>query len=145
MKENKYFLNTALVAVLTLALAVAVLVRTFAPAVIIPGLDIPNLVLLSLAALLADHYLAKGAKRCYICIPLLSAAAFGILPYAAGFVTGVEALKLAVVGGVVFTATTWLFTSAQDRISSGPQAKAAPIGLAMGLYLAAQCFAGMIL
>lgn len=145
MKENKYFLNTALTAVVTLALAVAVLVRTFAPAVIIPGPDIPGLVLLSLAALLADHYLAKGARRCYICISLLSAAAFGVLPFAAGFATGMEALKLAVVGGAVFTATTWLFTSAQDRISSGPKAKAAPIGLAVGLYLASQCFAGMIL
>lgn len=145
MKQNKYFLNTALMAVLTLALAVAVLVRTFAPAVIIPGLDIPNMVLLSLVALLADHYLAKGAPRCYICIPLFSAAAFGILPYAAGFVTGMEAVKLAAVGGVVFTATTWLFSSAQDRLSTGPKAKAAPFGLAVGLYLAAQCFAGMIL
>lgn len=145
MKENKYFLNTALIAVLTAALAAAVLVRTFAPAAILPELDIPNMVLLSLIALLADHYLAKGAKRCNICIPLLSAAAFGILPFVAGFATGVEALKLAAVGGAVFTAVTWLFFSAQDRLSSGPQAKAAPIGLAMGLYLAAQCFAGMIL
>ncbi len=145
MKENKYFLNTALALVLGLALLVAVLVRTFAPAVIVPGLDIPNMVLLSLVALLADHYVAKSARRCYICIPLLGALAFGLLPFAACFVGALEALKLGVIGGIVFTVTTWLFTSIQDRLSSGPAAKAAPVFSAVGLYLASQCFMGMIL
>ena len=145
MKNRKYTSNVALPLVLGVFQLFCLLVRTFNPMAVLPNLDVPMVVLLSLVALLADHYLAKGAKRCYICIPLFSAAAFGILPFVSGFVTGMEALKLAVVGGAVFTATTWLFTSAQDRISSGPQAKAAPLGLAMGLYLAAQCFAGMIL
>ena len=71
MKDKKYFLNTALAVVLGLVLLAAVFVRTFAPAVIIPQLNIPNMVLISLVALLADHYLASGAKRCYICIPVL--------------------------------------------------------------------------
>ena len=79
MKGNKYLLNTALAVVLGIALLTAVLIRTFAPAVIIPPLSIPNMVLLSLAALLLDHYLAGKVKRCYICIPVLSAAAFGCI------------------------------------------------------------------
>lgn len=145
MKENKYFLNTALAVVMGAALLIAVLVRTFAPVAIIPGLDIPNMVLLSLAALLADHYVAKKAPRCYICIPVLGALTFGVLPFAACFVGGLEAVKLGVVGGIVFTLTTWLFTSIQDRLSSGPAAKAAPVLSAVGLYLASQCFMGMIL
>lgn len=145
MKENKYFLNTSLALVLGLALLVAVLVRTFAPTVIIPELDIPNMVLLSLLALLVDHYVAKNARRCYICIPLLGALSFGLLPFAACFVGALEALKIGIIGGIVFTATTWLFTSIQDRLSSGPAAKAAPILSAVGLYLASQCFMGMFL
>ena len=145
MKENKYFLNTSLAMVLGLALLVAVLVRTFAPTVIIPELDIPNMVLLSLLALLVDHYVAKNARRCYICIPLLGALSFGLLPFAACFVGTLEALKIGIIGGIVFTATTWLFTSIQDRLSSGPAAKAAPILSAVGLYLASQCFMGMFL
>ena len=145
MKENKYFLNTSLALVLGLALLVAVLVRTFAPTVIIPELDIPNMVLLSLLALLVDHYVAKNARRCYICIPLLGALSFGLLPFAACFVGTLEALKIGIIGGIVFTATTWLFTSIQDRLSSGPAAKAAPILSAVGLYLASQCFMGMFL
>jgi len=145
MKEKQYFLNTALAAVLGVALMAAVFVRTFAPSVIIPKLDIPSMVLISLAALLVDHYGARGAKRCYICIPLFAAITFGLLPFAASFVAGMEALKLAIVGGVVFTATTWLFSSMQQRLSSGPAAKAAPVFSALGLYLAAQCFAGILL
>lgn len=143
MKQNKYFLNTAFAAVMLIACGAAVLVRTFQPAAVIPGLDIPNMVILSLVALLVDHYAAKGAARCYICIPLLSAVAFGLLPFCAGFATGMEALKLAIMGGVVFTATTWLYSAMMDRLSSGPAAKAAPFLSALGLYLAAQCFAGI--
>ena len=145
MKKQTYLLNTLLAAVLGIALLVAVLVRTFAPIVILPRLDIPNMVLLSLVALLADHYWSPNAPRCYICIPLLSALTFGLLPWAACFVGLLQAGKLAVVGGAVFTSTTWLFTSILDRISSGPARKAAPIVSAFGLYLAAQGFLGPVL
>lgn len=145
MKNKTYILNTLLTAVLGIVLLIAVLVRTFAPNIIVPALDIPNMAALSLIALVLDHYLAPGAKRCYICIPVLGALAFGLLPFAACFVDSLEALKLGVVGGVVFTAATWLFSSAQERMSSGPAAKAAPILAAVGLYLAAQCLMGIIL
>ena len=143
MKNKKYVLNTALAIVLFIAVLVCVLVRTFVPAALLPGLSIPNMVLLSLIALLADHYLAKDADRCYICAAIFSALTFGLLPFAAGFVALDSAWKLALMGGVVFTVTTWLFTSVQDRLSTGPVAKAAPIMSALGLYLAAQCFIGM--
>jgi hypothetical protein len=143
MKQNHYFLNTILAVVLGIACVIAVLVRVFTPAALIPHLDVPNVVALSLAALLIDHYVAKDAKRCYICIPVFSAITFGLLPFCAGFASGLEALKLAILGGVVFTATTWLFTSVQDRLSSGPAAKLAPFLSAAGLYLAAQCFVGI--
>ena len=145
MKNKTYILNTVLAAVLSLILLIAVLVRTFAPAVIIPEMNIPNLVLISLIALVVDHYLAPGAKRCYVCVALFGAVSFGLLPWAAAFVTPLVALKLAVAGGVVFAVTTWLYSSVQDRLSSGPAAKAAPVLSAFGLYLAAQCLTGMIL
>ena len=143
MKNKTDTLNTLLAAVLGAALLVCVLVRTFAPRMILPELDIPNMTLISLAALLLDHYLAPGAKRCYLCIPVFSAITFGLLPFAACFVGAGEALKLAVLGAVVFTAITWLFTSMMDRLSSGPAAKLAPVMSAFGLYLAVQCFMGM--
>ena len=143
MKQNHYFLNTALAVVLGIACGAAVLVRTFTPAAVLPHLDIPNMVALSLVALLLDHYVARDAKRCYICIPVFSAVTFGLLPFCAGFATPLEAVKLAVLGAVVFTATTWLFSSVQDRLSTGPAAKLAPILSAVGLFLSAQCFVGL--
>lgn len=144
MKNKTYFLNTMLTCVVGTVLLACVLVRTFAPIIIIPHLDIPNMVLLSLAALLLDHYLAPGAKRCYICIPVFSALVFGLLPFAACFAGALEAVKLGIVGCAVFTLITWLFSSIQDRLSSGPGAKAAPILSAASLYLAAQCFMGIL-
>ena len=140
--NKKYTLNTVLPVVLGIYLLVNVIVRTFWPRMILPVLDIPNMVLVSLATLLLDHYLAPGAERCYICIPVFSAITFGLLPYAACFVGAGEALKLAVLGAVVFTAVTWIFSSMMDRLSSGPAAKLAPFMSALGLYLAAQCFMG---
>ncbi len=143
MKKNQYTLNTILTIIVGVALLAAVLIRTFVPRFILPQLDIPNIMLLSLLALLLDHYIAPGAKRCYICIPVFAVLTFGILPVAAGFAGWLDAWKPALLGGVVFTAATWLFTSITDRISTGPVAKAAPILSALGLYLAAQCFMGL--
>ena len=145
MKEKTYTLNTLLTTVLGVSLLAAVLIRTFAPIVIIPALNIPNMVALSLIALLLDHYIAPGAKRCYICIPVFSVLTFGVLPWMACFVDSIAAVKLGIVGGITFTVTTFLYTSIQDRLSSGPAAKAAPFMSALGLLLAAQVFAGMIL
>ena len=145
MDKKTYTLNTLLAAVLGTVLLVCVLVRTFLPNFIIPRLDIPNMVLISLTALVLDHYLAPGAKRCYICIPVFSAISFGLLPFAACFVGGMEALKLGLYGGIVFTVITWVYSSIQDRLSSGPAAKAAPVMSAFGLYLAIQALMGMFL
>ena len=145
MKNKMYFLNAALTVVLFIAALVLILVRAFAPQIILPEPDIPNLVLLSLAALVIDHYAAPGAKRCYICIPAFSALSFGLLSWAAGLVSPADALILGLAGGILFPALTWVFTSMVNRISSGPVAKAAPVVSALGLYLAIQCLMGMIL
>lgn len=144
MKNKTYTLNTLLAVILGAVLLAAVLVRTFAPRIILPQLDIPNMVLIALVALLLDHYLAPGADRCYICIPVFSAITFGLLPFAACFLGALEALKLGILGGAVFTAATWLFSAMMDRIASGPAAKAAPFVSALGLYLAAQCLMGIL-
>ena len=145
MKNKTYTLNTLLAAISGVVLLACVLVRTFLPRMILPELDIPNMVLVSLVALVADHYAAPGAKRCYICIPVFAAITFGLLPFAACFVGVIDALKLALAGGVIFTVITWLYTTMLDRLSSGPVAKAAPVISALGLYLAVQCFAGILL
>lgn len=145
MKNKTYLLNILLTCVLTVILLAMVLVRTLLPRIILPQADIPNLVLVSLLVLVGEHYLAPGAKRCWICIPVFSFLAFGLLPFAACMVGIGGALLLAVKGCVVFTGLTWLYGSVTDRLSSGPAAKAAPIPSALGLYLAFQCLMGLFL
>jgi len=145
MKNNKYLLNTILAAVVFVACAIALIVRVCAPAAVIPVLNIPGMVLLSVIALLIEHFLTKGNPRCYICIPIFGAITFGILPLMAGFACQHDFWKFGLVGGVVFTLTTFLFTSAQERLLTGPKAKAAIVVTAVGIWLASQCFAGIIL
>ena len=145
MKKNQYFLNTVLAIVVFVACAIALLVHVWFPAAVIPPLNIPNMVLLCVIALLLEHFLAPMNPRCYICIPVFSAITFGILPLMAGFACQHDFWKYGLVGGVVFTVTTFLFTSLTDRLLTGPKAKAALVVCSLGIYLAAQCFAGIIL
>lgn len=143
MRQQTHTLNILLAAVLGGVLLVCVAVRAFAPQIILPVADIPNLVLLSVITLTLEHYLAPEEGRSYGIVALLSAVTFGVLPYAAGFAAPLAALKLALTGGAVFTACAWLYASARERLTTGPIAKAAPIFVGIGLWLAAQCFAGM--
>ena len=145
MKKNIYLLPTLLVAVLFVALLAGMLLQIFIPAIILPPLNIPNMVLLSVIALLLEHFLAPMNPRCYICIPVFSLITFGILPLMAGFACQHDFWKYGLVGGVVFTTTTFLFTSMTDRLLTGPKAKAALVVCSLGIWLAAQCFAGIIL
>lgn len=140
---KKYLLNTFLAVVFTLALLAMVIARAVCPVLVFPGFGVPNLVLISLVALLLDHYIVKDAPRCYICIPVFAFLTFALLPLAAGFTAPVDALLLGVKGCVTFTVTTWLFSSMANRIATGPSAKFAPVMSALGLYLASQCLMGM--
>ena len=142
--NKKYFSNTALVAVLAIALMVCRILRTCIPFGVLPELDIPNMVLLSGVALLLDHYFG-GQRKNDLWLLLLAAVTFGVLPVAAGFARLTDAWKLALVGGVLFWVMSWIFGSIEDRLTTGPAAKAAPILSVLGLYLAAQCFSGMII
>ena len=145
MDQKKYMLNTLLAVVTGLYLIWTVIARVFFPAMILPETNIPNLVLISLVALVLDHYLAPEADRCYICIPVFSAITFGLYSFVSAYATLGEALKLAVAGAIVFTATTWVFSAIQERLSSGPAAKASAFFSAVSLYMAVQSFVGIFL
>ena len=143
MKNKTYTLSTLPSVVLGTVLLAMMLLRAFAPNIILPIFDIPTLTAISLAALVLDHYLAKGAKRCYVCVAVFAALSFGVLPMVAGLVQVENAMGLMVNGCVIFTVTTFVFTSIQDRLSSGPAPRLAPIMSALGIWLAVQAFAGI--
>ena len=143
MKDKKYTLSTVLIAVMTVILLTMVILRAVNPNLILPVFDIPTVTGISLIALVLDHYLAPGAKRCWVCIPVFAALTFGVLPVAALLVDVSSALDLMVSGAVIFTLTAFVFTDLQDRLSTGPAAKLAPVMSALGIWLAVQAFAGM--
>lgn len=145
MKENRYFRNIALTVVLGLSLAVCRVIAAVLPLAILPRLDIPNLMALFVLALLADHYFAAPGKGVDALTGVFAALTVGLLPALSGFAGAGKSVKLAAVGGIGFFLTAWVFETLEDRLSTGPAAKAAPVLTALGLYLAAQCFAGMIL
>ena len=119
--------------------------RAFVPRLILPQLSIPTLTLISLIALVLEHYVVSERQRCYPCLLLFAAVTFGLLPFAACFVGLLDAGKLALIGGLLFGLLTFLYDSVRDRLSTGPVAKAAPLFSALSLYLAMQCFAGILL
>lgn len=145
MKKNTYVLNTLLAGVTFAAMLVMLLIRVWNPAGVLPRLDIPNMAMLSLVVLVAEHYLCPNAPRDYVSIALLSFLTFALLPLMAGFACQHDFWKIGLGGCVVFTVLTWLYTSMVSRILSGQKAPAAPIVSALGLYLAVQGFAGIFL
>lgn len=145
MRQNQYLLNVLLTAVLGAVMLVALLVNTFAPQLPLPRLDIPVMTLISLIALLLETFVAPGAERSYILSFVLAGISFALLTWAARMAAGAEILKLALGGGAVFTAVTYLFTSALDRISSGRGGTWAIVVSAAIFYLASQGFSGILL
>ena len=143
MKDKKYTLSTVLIAVMTVLLLILVILRAVNPNLILPIFDIPMITGISLIALVLDHYLAPGAKRCWVCIPVFAALSFGVLPMAALLVDVGSARGLMLSGAVIFTLCTFVFSSIQDRLSSGPAARLAPVMSALGIWLAVQAFAGI--
>ena len=145
MKNNRYFLNTILVGVLFVAAMIGMITKVLIPAYVFPVLNIPNMVLLSVIALYLEHLIAPNNPRCYICIPIFAVLSFSILPLFAGFACQHTFWKIGLVGGIVFTVTTFLFTSVTERLQTGPKARGALLFTCLGIFLAAQCFAGIIL
>lgn len=146
MRKNTYFGNILLAAVTAVAMLAAVLCRVFAPAAVLPVLNIPNLLALCVIALVLEHYLARPVKApCLVCAALLAAAVFALLPLAAGLVAADGIFLTALLGGVIYAAAKWLFDSVAQRLSSGPAGKAAAAVTGLGMILAGQAFAGMLL
>ena len=145
MKKHPYLLSFLLTAVVFAVMLIMMLIRVWNPAGVLPRLDIPNMALISLVVLILEHYLSPKAPRNYVAIALLSFLTFALLPLTAGFACVHDFWKIGLVGSIVFTALTFLYTSMVSRISSGEKAVAAPIVSALGLYLAIQGFAGIFL
>ena len=154
MKAVNFKLNTVLAAVTGIACLAIVLARTFAPYMVtIPLVSIPNIAAVSVAAAVADCYLdwkKPVPARCWVLTALLAALTFWLMPWAAGLVDAGEALRVGVIGGLVFTAVAFMFTGIRQKIFSGPAGKGwlafvSPVASGFVLFMAFQAFAAVLL
>ncbi len=145
MKNQKFDMLGFILAVVTGAyLFASLLLCTFLPRIILPKFNASLLTVLSLAALVIEHYTVCSRRRDFRLVPLFGAFVFGVFPLAAFVTAPFAAVKAAVMGAVLFTVITWLFDMATDRLSSGPVSRLAPVISAFGLFLASQCLMGII-
>ena len=148
MKAVTFKLNTVLAGLVGGICLVLMLVHTFMPQAILPLAYIPNLAAVCAAALVIDCYLdlKRVPKRDWVLTAVLAVLTFWLLPWAAGLTSGIgEALRLGVIAGALFTVMAFLFNAIQDRMASGKFCLLAPVCVGAGMYLACQCFAGMLL
>lgn len=148
MRKNRYLPNVFLAGLLLLTCLGALLLRTFQSGAVIPEMNLPSLVLLSLAALAAggcfQGVLWRSAGE-WVLSALLAAMSFALLPWAARLVPAASMLEFALFGGGSYLLCGLLFSSIQDRLSAGPMPRLASVASALLLFLASQCFTGVLL
>lgn len=147
MKHNPLNRAALLAAVVGLACLGLSVGGALAPMAILPKLDLPLMLGLSLIALTLDGYLGAGSKLSWPALlanAALGGIAFGLLPWYAGAAGGTPAWVLGLAGGAVFGTASLLYTAALERIATGPKAPLAPAGAALMLFLAGQCLSGLL-
>lgn len=145
MRKSPFLVNILLCCLLGIFLLSAIIARVFVPEIILPQINIPAVAAFSLAALLLGHYLAPETPRCYGFGAFFSALTFSLLPWVSACLPLGAALRTGAVGGAIFSVVTWLFTVIEQRLADSEASPAAPIICALGLYLAAQGFMGILL
>ena len=143
MEKKNFVLNVLLAVVLGAGLLVGMVWSAFQPNVVLADLELPAIAALVLIALVIE-YLWKGTqKRTWAVQIVLVAITFAVIPFAAGY-AGVG-IGLILCGTAMFTALTWIFDSVAERLDVTCDCKCAMIPTAFVMYLACQCFMGMIL
>lgn len=145
MKKNNCLRSVIFTAALAVKMLGCVLAKLVYPMVILPQWNIPNLVALSALVLVLEHYIGGQDEKNYLALMIFACLSCALLPWATGWIAPKQMPLYGISGGLIFTATAWLFDSLRERLSSGPAAKAAPALGALGLYLAAQALQGILL
>lgn len=135
-----------LAVVLMICSVALIVIKAFLPAFILPRITITLLVMLSLVALVAEHFLfgSDGTTQ-YLETGLLAAAAFWMMTWAVGLATCADAGKVVLAGGVIYLLCLLVFTAMRSKLDSSPiRHKGAALTLAAALLLlACQSLAGL--
>lgn len=144
MKKNPYFINIILIGWMGILCLIYVLVKTFSPGTVLSPLSIPFLVAVSIAALMTEYYLKKEGERPRFISAIFAGLTFTVLPMAMGWHISSPVWKLFIIGTIVFFVTDTLYCSIGKRISSGRASIVSPFANGFILYLASQCFQGLL-
>lgn len=140
MKKTFYLKNTLLAAEIGILCLAVVLAGTFVPGCVLPRFDIPFMVLLSVIPMVISSYKkAEDGENCLYSM-VFAGLVFAVLPFCAGWNTGMPAGKLFVTGALVFGITDLFYSAVRTRVASGPKAPFALAANGVILYLASQCF-----
>lgn len=142
MEKKSMTLNVLLAVVLGAGLLVGIIWKAVMPNVVLSDLDIPAMAAIVLIALVIEYLLKGTQKRAWAVQIVLAAVTFAVLPWAADLPTA--GLAVTACGTAVFVALTWMFDAVAQRMDVTTDCKYAMIPTAFVLYLACQCFMGMI-
>lgn len=146
MKANPLKQSALLAVVVGLFCLVLALAGALAPMAILPKLDLPAMLALTLIALTLDAYWSAPKLRwsALLANTALGGVSFALLPWCAGTAGTAPVWVLGLTGAAVYGVTALLYTAAMERIVTGPKAPLAPAGAALMLFLAGQCLSGLL-
>ena len=143
MKKNLYFVNILFIIEMGLLGLVSVLLRSFAPAMVLPHLDLPHLVLFSVIPMIFSDYMAPEMKGHSMIHILLGTMTLTALPLCAQWTIGVPVWKFLMISLGAFGMTWVIYQSIGRRMASGVSGRFAPLINGVMLFLASQCFQGL--
>lgn len=144
MRKNPYLINILHILVVASTCLGGILMGTFWPEMVLVRVSIPLLVLLSLLPIVLETYLSKEKERNLAINILLAGVTFVALPISAGGNVELAYWKLFLAGGVTFGITDCLYQSLSERMALGTGGKLAPAMNGVLLFLASQCFQGLL-
>lgn len=143
MEKKSFVLNVLLAVVLGAGLLTGIIWSAIQPNVVLPELNLPAIAALVLIALVFEYLFKGTAKRAWAAQLVLAAVTFAVLPFAAGYAGA--GIGVTVCGTAVFGILTWMFDSVAERMEITADCKYVMIPTAFVMYLACQCFMGMII
>lgn len=144
MRKNLYFINILHILVVASSCLGGILIKSFLPDMVLVRVSIPLLVLLSLIPMVVETYMVSGIKRNGLLNVLIAGITFTVLPLCVGGNSDVSYATLFVAGTAVFGITDILYRSMAERMASGLEGKFVPVINGIMLFLASQCFQGLL-
>lgn len=145
MRELNYVGNILMTIFFGTVCLAGILLQTFAPAVILPEIDLTFLGVLVIVSLVLESWIRKKSQIPGIWNILFGGCASGFLPLAAGLILPENFLSLFVSGMILYGVLGFLFWSITQRISWERGVFGALVRNGLLLFLACQAFNGMMI